>query len=585
MAANKKKKSNGSKSNSKKKTTVSAKKKNTKKTTSTAKKTTNTKKNNNKPKQVKETKEVKQPKEEKVVEQEVKEEVKLEVVEPVKEEVKVEKKNKKEEKKQKKEEKKLKKAEKKSKKEEKKSKKEKTSKKETKKVKEKKIKVKEKSNENILKRIIKKFKSFTLPVKVLIIVSFVCGIVLVIEGVLALNHKGYLDRHTVYYESYNGVEMDGDYIVVVGGSDLKHGSFTNSKDNERGKIVKYNEKGEVKFEKTYTRGISTTFTSVTSVSDGYIVTGTGIFSEEEQKSEGKEAVIIKYSKSGEIIWEKFYQVITDTSFNKVIAVSDGYVAIGQSIYANMEMGNHTTGGGIIVKYDFDGNEVWHNNHGGTKSGNFKDIVQVKGDYYVVGKDGADSANIVKFNNKGEYQWHKNYSFTDSVGFTGIAYAEDGLYVVGSKKILEDENQEDRTTSNTDALLVKYDMDGNVKFEKTFGGSNYERYNNIIAYHNNFYVVGHTTSKDAGLKITNDKADEMTGFVVRYDINGNILKKEVFGGSNNDNLLDIDTDGVSYYVVGYSNSGDGNIDSSKSNGKDYVGKLIKLNSKFKKLFVK
>ena len=73
-------------------------------------------------------------------------------------------------------------------------------------------------------------------------------------------------------------------------------------------------------------------------------------------------MIIKYDKDGNIVWEKFYHVVTYTRFNKVIETSDGYVAIGQSIYANMEMGNNTTGGGIIVKYDKDGNEIWHNNH-------------------------------------------------------------------------------------------------------------------------------------------------------------------------------------------------------------------------------
>ena len=50
---------------------------------------------------------------------------------------------------------------------------------------------------------------------------------------------------------------------------------------------------------------------------------------------------------------------------------------------------------------------------------------------------------------------------------------------------------------------------------------------------------------------------MTGLIVRYDINGNILKKEVLGGSNNDNLTNIATDGISFYVVGYSNSNNGN----------------------------
>ena len=78
---------------------------------------------------------------------------------------------------------------------------------------------------------------------------------------------------------------------------------------------------------------------------------------------------------------------------------------------------------------------------------------------------------------------------------------------------------------------------------------------------------------------------MTGILLRYDKNGNITKKEAFGGSNNDNLTSITTDGVSLYISGYSNSNDGNIITSHDNGKDYFGKVIKLDFKFRTLMIK
>ena len=423
--------------------------------------------------------------------------------------------------------------------------------------------------------------------RLFIIIAFICLAILLIEGVYLIIHKINIDNNTVYYDTMNSITIDGRDMVAVGSSDFrysKENSYT--KGYEKGKLIKYDKNGKVIFEKIYKKGISNTFSSVISISDGYIVVGSGVFSEQEQLDEAREAFIIKYDKDGKIIWEKFYQVVTDTKFNKVIETKDGYIVIGQSIYANMEMGNHTTGGGIIVKYDKDGNEVWHNNHGGMKSGNFNDIVEVNGSFYVVGKDASDSGNIIKYSKDGKYEWHKNYSYTDRIGFTGIAYLDNNLYVVGSKKILPEDVTEDdnRNTTNTDAIMVVYDLNGNKKFEKTFGGSNYERYNSILSYNNNLYVVGHTSSKDAGFKIVTD-GELMTGLVVRYDKDGNILKKEVFGGSNNDNLTDITTDSVSLYISGYSNSGDGNITTSRSNGKDYFGKVIKIDFKFRTLLVK
>ena len=437
------------------------------------------------------------------------------------------------------------------------------------------------------KTLVEKYKSLSKSYRILIVVGIVCLLIILLEALLFINHRTNANSNSVYHDSYNSISVRDNSIVLVGSSDFKYSKENDYTSNTKGKLIKYDERGNIVFEKKYDKAISSTFNDVKEVSDGYIVVGTGIFSEEEKKNEGREAFIIKYSKDGEIVWEKYYQVLTNTGYNRVIEVSDGYIAIGQSIYANMEIGNHTTGGGIIVKYDRDGNEMWHNNHGGTKSGNFNGIVEVNGDLYIAGKDAADSGNIVKYNRDGEYQWHKNYSYTDSYGLSDIAYLDGSLYVVGSKKVFDHEitEKDDRYTNNTDAVLIKYDLDGNIQFEKTFGGSGYERYNRIISSHNNFYVIGHICSKDAGLKIITDKDDEMTGLVVRYDINGNLLKKEPFGGSNNDNLTGIATDGTSFYIAGYSNSKDGNMTSGKNNGKDYFGRLLKLNSKFKIIYDK
>ena len=65
----------------------------------------------------------------------------------------------------------------------------------------------------------------------------------------------------------------------------------------------------------------------------------------------------------------------------------------------------------------------------------------------------------------------------------------------------------------------------------------------------------------------------------------MMQEEIFGGSNNDNLTDIVTDGVSLYISAYSNSKDGNITTARNNGKDYFGKVIKIDFKFRTLMVK
>jgi len=419
--------------------------------------------------------------------------------------------------------------------------------------------------------------------RIAIVASIICVIIILIEGGLYLYLKNKQENSISYYDAYQMVTKDNDYIVAEGSSDFKKSKYNKYTEGlEKGKLVKYNKNKEVVFEVQYDKGFSSTFTSVLVVSDGYIVTGSGEYSEYQQENKLRDAFLIKYDKNGNKVWEKYYGVLANTRFNKVIEVNDGYVVIGQSLYENMEVGNHTTGGGIIVKYDFDGNEVWHNNHGGNKSGNFNGIVEVDNSFYVVGKDGADSANIVKFDNNGKYLWHENYSFTDSLGFQDVVYYNNRFYVVGSKKILTKEQEEDRKTDNTDGIIAVYDTKGKLKDEITFGGSKAERFAGIQVLDNKFYINGISNSLDSDLDIElNEEVEGISsGFILKYNERLELEGSKVLGGTDNDVLTDMSLVDNKLYISGYSNSKDGSISVKANNGKDYFGKIIVMDSELK-----
>lgn len=412
--------------------------------------------------------------------------------------------------------------------------------------------------------------------KIFRIVLIVCAVIIAVEACLFVYMKYQQEANSVYYDAFQMVRKDGDDYVAVGSSDFKRSKkydYTNGV--EKGKLVKYDKDKQLLLEVQYDKGLASTFTSVLVVEDGYIVTGSGAYDEYQQENNLRDAFLIKYDKSGNKVWEKFYGVLSNTRFNQAILVEDGIVVIGQSIYENMEIGNHTTGGGVIVKYDFDGNEIWHNNHGGNKSGNFLGIVEVEGDFYVVGKDAKDTGNLIKFNKDGEYVWHKNYSYTDSTGFQDIVYYDDQLYVVGSKKILEDEDSEDRTTDNTDAVIVVYDLKGNVKDEVMFGGSKMERFTGIEELDGNLYLIGITNSPDSPLSVTVNEENEAftSGFFLSYDKDLKLVDSQVLGGENNDVLTEMTVAGDDLLISGYSNSSDGVLSGLRHNGKDYYARIV------------
>lgn len=418
-------------------------------------------------------------------------------------------------------------------------------------------------------------------------IAIFCIVVLVIEGLYFLIIRNRFNSNVTYYDSLNSLTLDKTDIVAVGSSNFKKSKYNDyTKGLEKAKLVKYDKYGEIIFEKIYEKGINSTFNAITEVEDGYIAVGSYEKDEDQARDGLRDALIVKYDKEGKIIWDKDFTSLSNSRFNKVIEVEDGYVVIGQSIYANMEMGNSTEGGGVIVKYNKDGEIIWKSFHGGTKSASFNGITIVDGNFYVVGRDGTDFGNIVKYSSNGEYQWHRNYRYTDNLGLSDIVYSNGKLYAVGSKEIFEQEVTDDdkRNTTNTDALLIRYNLEGEIEFEKTFGGSSYERYNSIMAYHNNLFAIGSSSSNDSGLKIFTN-GEKTTGILVKYDLDGNIERKNIYGGSNQDNLTDIVTDNSNLYMTAYTNSKDGNIITGKDNGKDYYGRLIKVDSRMRVLFLK
>lgn len=413
--------------------------------------------------------------------------------------------------------------------------------------------------------------------KIVKIAIIICFLIIVMEAGLYLYLRNKQEQSVIYYDSYQMFVLDGEDYVAVGSSDFKkseHNEFTGGV--EKGKLIKYDKNGNIVFEVQYSGERASTFTSVVVVEDGYIVTGSGVYDEYQEENNLRDAFLIKYDKNGNKVWEKFYGVLSNTRFNKAIVVEDGIVVIGLSNYENMEVGNHTTGGGIIVKYDFEGNEIWHNNHGGNKSGSFTGVVEVDGDFYVVGKDAIDYGNLIKFDKNGKYLWHKNYSYTDSFGLQDIAYFNNKLYVVGSKKILEDEESEKRQTENIDAVLLVFDKKGNVKEEKTFGGSKLERFTAIQVLNDTLYVSGVSNSKDGELDFEHKNVEEVvsTGFILSYDKNLEVVNSKILGGTNNDMLTEMVLVDERLCLAGHSNSKDGTI-AKDANGKDYFGKMIIL----------
>jgi len=395
--------------------------------------------------------------------------------------------------------------------------------------------------------------------------------------------SGEINR-TNSYDTLNSVVLDQTDIVAVGSSNFKH-SQTNEyiKGATKAKIMKLDTSGKLIFEKVYNSKRSSTFTSLLVIEDGYIVVGS-MAGDQENRNGKQLGLIAKYDKNGELLWEKVYESSGNVQFSKIQRIADGYIVVGSSVVSNPKE-DTIDGGALIFKYDFEGNLVWQKFHGNQTKARFNSFVVVDSAIYAVGKNEDDLGILVRCSLDGNIEWEKSYTYTDEAGFSDIVAKNQSLFVVGSKKILPNSiENEERKTSNTDALLLKYNLSGDIEFEKVFGGSNQDGYVSLTTNRNYLFVVGYSNSLDSGLKIFTD-GKKKTGILIKYDIDGDIERKAIFGGSNNDIMTSIITDNSNVYMTAVSNSKDGNILTEFDNGKDSFGKLIKVNPRLRTLFVK
>ena len=415
-------------------------------------------------------------------------------------------------------------------------------------------------------------------VKWLKVIIVLCIAIIVIElGYIGLSYYN-RNKSIIYTDTLNSFEKVSDGYLVAGNSDFKNSSFNSYQDEyNKAKFAKYNNDFEIEFESAYTKGYGSFFNDVVAYDDGYIAVGGAQYDEQQVEDNATDGLIVLYDKDGKQVDTKTLQIAGDTNFTKVLLVDDGFIVIGQSILQNMVIGNNPNGGALMIKYNFDLEEEWRTNYGGSKSGIFNDAI-IDGDYiYLVGKDATRYGMIAKYTLSGEQVFAKTYEYTDTVGFSSIVKVGDNFFVVGSKTINIDAKDEDKVT---EGLIVKYDSDGNVLNEVTFSRNNALRFNKIVSDGDDLIVVGHTYKKDEEKSTDTYNYLDYRGVIVKYNSDLEELSKATENGEGIDYFSDVLVMDDGYLVGGASSS-----EELGSNNKDYRTYFLKYNKDLERDFYK
>ena len=280
----------------------------------------------------------------------------------------------------------------------------------------------------------------------------------------------------------------------------------------------------------------------------------------------------------DIDWAKSFGGLDNDMFTSVIAVSDGYVAVGYS-YADSfgegdladlsAMGNNDA---IIVKFDTSGNVQWVKSFGGADDDYFFSVTADSDGYVAVGRSDGGSygtgnwvgvdrkgdydAIAVKFDTDGNVMWAKNFGGDGYSSFYSVTAGGNGYVAVGFSSLLSYGTGDLAGVAGKgldDAIMVKYDFDGSVIWAKNFGGDGDDSFFSVAADSTGYVAVGHSNSTSFGNGDWTGIAGKggKDAIIVKYDFNGGRIWAKSFGGSGDDTFYSVTADSSGYVAAGVS----------------------------------
>ncbi|WP_343643372.1 MULTISPECIES: T9SS type A sorting domain-containing protein [Chryseobacterium] len=318
---------------------------------------------------------------------------------------------------------------------------------------------------------------------------------------------------------------------------------------------------------------------------GYIVAGHSMSNDGDVTGNhgGGDYWIVKLNPAGGIQWQKTLGGSNVDDAQSIRQTTDGgYIIAGSSNSGDGDIsGNHGNYDYWIVKLDSNGNMQWQKSLGGSSVDMAQSIQQTsEGGYIVAGSsssnDGDVSGNhgggdywIVKLDINGNIQWQKSLGGSSSEQVNSVQQTFDGGYIIAGTTVSTDG---DITVSygNNDFWVVKLDSGGNMQWQKTLGniGDN-------IGYYAQQTFDGGYIAVGTSFNPSNLESGLPDYWVIKLSNNGTIEWDKYFGGSFHDNAITIrQTPEWDYIVAGWTASNNGQVTNHHGN-LDYW--IIKLDS--------
>jgi hypothetical protein len=263
-----------------------------------------------------------------------------------------------------------------------------------------------------------------------------------------------------------------------------------------------------------------------------------------------DAYLVKTDGDGNLLWNRTYSSEGDDYGHSVKQTSDGgYVITGYTRAFGISGGDSDDYDVWLFKTDENGDVEWSRTYGGAQNDRGESVQQTSdGGYIIAGEKGGDFW-LIKTDSNGYVTWNKTYGGNGGDHGVSLIQASDGGYAIAGYT-------SSFGAGDNDGWLVKTDPDGDMKWNYTYGGSESDIFWAVQQTVDVGYIMaGNTRSFGIGV------FGISSGWLVKTDGDGNLLWNRTYGGEVADGARSVvETSDGGYVFAGSTSSiGAGNSD--------------------------
>ncbi len=378
--------------------------------------------------------------------------------------------------------------------------------------------------------------------------------------------------------------IDGGY-AILGYTQSMDGDISNKQDESFDYwVLKFNAENELQWQKTFGGSADDRGSEIIQTQDGgYAILGFTYSTDGDISSNAgsQDYWLVKLDAAGNLSWEKSFGYQGVDSGISVIQTNDqGYLITGVlDVTASGGEGNssrntnrHAGGDYWVLKLDLSGNIEWSKYYGGNFTDTPENVIQTDDNGFIIvgGSDSNDtdiSSNIgtydfwvVRISATGNLVWEKSFGGDQIDEARAIVKSSDGNFIIAGDT-RSNNNDISNNIGAADLWLIKISPIGDLLWEKTIGGTNFDVARAMVKTQDNgFLLSGSSRSSDVDV---NENKGQNDAWALKVDGEGNLQWETTIGGSNIDFGYSIaELNDTSIILVGDSTSSDGDIIENK-----------------------